>query len=284
MKKTTPQKLSTRLAQYSALTVAIAGIADASGQIVYTDITPDFDQGVGIPYSLDLNNDGTIDFEIYLSSSSSNLKIKPLLSANEVLGSLSSYYYNSSNSSSYYLYALPYVLSNGDPISNSVYGSWINSNSYSASAMDLNYSSCSRGNWCGVTDKYLGLRFIIGEDIHYGWARLDVGEDGSFWVIKDYAYNATPNEAINAGQLPLSIDDNELSKIKIVALNKSITLFNLPQTTNYKIFNMTGQIVLDGEITNSTYVIEANTLATGVYIIELQEAESNAVIRKKIVL
>ncbi|MCH7524767.1 MAG: T9SS type A sorting domain-containing protein [Bacteroidetes bacterium] len=69
-----------------------------------------------------------------------------------------------------------------------------------------------------------------------------------------------------------------------MAINKSIALFNLLQATNYRLFSITGQSVLDGKITNNTYVIEANTLANGIYIIELQDAESNAVIRKKIVL
>ena len=48
-------------------------------------------------------------------------------------------------------------------------------------------------------DKYLGLRFIIKGQTHYGWARLDV-LSLSHWVIKDYAYNATPNKPILAGQ------------------------------------------------------------------------------------
>lgn len=33
MKKTTPQKLSKRLAQYGALSIAITGVSDVNGQI-----------------------------------------------------------------------------------------------------------------------------------------------------------------------------------------------------------------------------------------------------------
>ena len=58
MKKTTKKNLSNRLARYGALTVAIAGVADASGQIVYTDLDPDFSGGgAGSFHLLDLNND-----------------------------------------------------------------------------------------------------------------------------------------------------------------------------------------------------------------------------------
>ena len=63
MKKITPQKLSKRLTQYGALSLAIAGVADASGQIIYTDINPDIG-GAGVTYQLDIDNDATPDFTI----------------------------------------------------------------------------------------------------------------------------------------------------------------------------------------------------------------------------
>jgi len=80
------------------------------------------------------------------------------------------------------------------------------------------------------------------------------------------------------------LDDNVFNSVKIVALNKSIAIFNLPQQTNYRLFSITGQSVLNGKIENNTHVIEANTLANGIYIIELKDNTSSAVIRKKIVL
>ena len=274
MKKTTSKKLSKKLAQYGALSMAIVGVTDLNGQIIYTDITPDFDQGAGQPYSLDLNNDGTPDFQIHIESTS-DLKIMPLNANNEVLGNP----YSSGSS----FYVFPYALSNGAPISNSASGSWFN-NSFSVGVQDLNYSSCSRGNWCSVTDKYLGLRFNISGNTHYGWARLDVGASGNTWTIKDYAYNTILDEPITAGQMTLGIDDNVFSEVKIVALNRSIALYNLPQQTDYRLFSITGQSVLDGKIENNTHVKEANTLATGMYILELKDMDTNAVIRKKMVL
>ena len=38
MSKITKKNFAKRIAKYGALSVAIAGVADASGQIVYTDI------------------------------------------------------------------------------------------------------------------------------------------------------------------------------------------------------------------------------------------------------
>jgi len=294
MKKTTSIKLSKRLAQYGALTVAIAAVADGNSQnnIVYTDIA-DVVMGSGDFVLLDLNNDAINDFTVehyyYYSSSLfiyNSLKVQPGVSAS-VLGYLNSF----SNS------AYPFALDNGTVISSAVAS--FNSdaaNWNSGPDQYMNDRSCYYGgsNWCDssgvLTDKYLGLRFTIttGPEagVHYGWARLDVNNDPSTgWVVKDFAYHKTPDAPITAGQTTtLGIGDNHLNNVKIVALNKSIALFNLPQQTNFRLFSLTGQSVLDGKIENNTHVIEANTLATGIYILELKDMDTNAVIRKKMVL
>src|SRR5690606_34793820 len=103
MKKTTSLKLSKQLAKYGALTAAIVGIADANGQsIIYNDI-PDFTGGIGDTFLIDLDNNGTNDFQIRHNGSTSypNLYIDPLTASNDVLGS------GGSN------FAYPFALSNG---------------------------------------------------------------------------------------------------------------------------------------------------------------------------
>jgi hypothetical protein len=48
---------------------------------------------------------------------------------------------------------------------------------------------------------------------------------------------------------------------------------------------MSGKVALKGIINDdNTYVIEANILSSGIYIIELKDTTSNAVFRKKLVL
>ena len=69
-----------------------------------------------------------------------------------------------------------------------------------------------------------------------------------------------------------------------MSLHKSIGVYNLKESANYRLLNMTGQEVLKGETSNSDYVIEASTLASGVYIVELGDTNTNTVIRKKVVL
>jgi hypothetical protein len=277
MKKTTLKKsnnLTKRLTQYGALTAAIAGIADANGQIIYTDITPD-EGGAGVQYLLDMDNDGTDDFSIRHFSASSfggavnNLFTAPNSSNGGILGIDSSFDY-------------PFALDAGATIS-SGQTSWLPGNNYYKT---MNYNSCNyySSQWCGVTDKYLGLRFQIAGATHYGWARLDVNQDsGSGWLIKDYAYNSVAGEAINAGQT-LSIDEHAINEIKIVSLNKSIALYNLPENTDYKLLDISGKSVMHGSINDHTYVIEANGISNGIYIVELTDTYTKSVIRKKIVL
>src|SRR4029079_6070694 len=62
-------------------------------------------------------------------------------------------------------------------------------------------SAATVGFWGGGgTDHYLGLRFSDGTDTFYGWIRCDVANHAESLTVKDYAYNANPNEGLFAGQ------------------------------------------------------------------------------------
>ncbi len=55
--------------------------------------------------------------------------------------------------------------------------------------------------WVGVGDKYVGLQFTLEEGTtHYGWIRVEIPEAGLL-IVKDYAYNATPDTPIQAGDM-----------------------------------------------------------------------------------
>jgi len=272
MKKTIPLKTTNRLAQYSALSIAIVGIVDANGEVVYMNIA---DVGPhNQTFSLDLDGGGTHDFFIrHAGSTNYNgiLDILPENGGNAILGA--------ANGGKYF----PFALNNGDSI-NSSNAYWNSNYQYQT----LNRFRCMYGSgdsyWCDVTDRFLGLRFDIGGNTHYGWARLDVDLSTLNWMIKDYAYESTPGAGITAGDGILGVNDDQLSKVKIIALNKTIALYNIQESTSYKLFSMSGQAVLDGKIENKSHVIEANSIASGIYIIELKGANSGAIFRKKIVL
>src|SRR5690606_40851412 len=126
----------------------------------------------------------------------------------------------------------------GDMISNGASSGTWNDNGFSGGANSLNYGSCDYGNWCGITDGYLGLRFVAGGNTYYGWARLDVAAAPDDYAVNDYAYNSPPDQAIEAGQQTLGVEDNLLaSTVKIISKDQNISLYNLPESTNYKLFS-----------------------------------------------
>jgi len=58
------------------------------------------------------------------------------------------------------------------------------------------------GSFLNTTGKYIGVRFNIGTNKHYGWIQVDVDgtSEPTNACIKGYAYNDEANEAIFAGQ------------------------------------------------------------------------------------
>lgn len=178
--------LKKKLKQYGSMAAAITAAQTVNANIIYTDEVPDFSGSIGSQYFLDLNNDGTDDFRIW-HNGSLNLYLSPLSGSNEALGSGGA------------TYAYPFALSSGAMISSGA-GAFFD-NGYAGGYQSLNYGSCSFGNWCNVTDRYIGLRFSIGGNIHYGWVRLDVNFSGSVWSVKDYAYEDVAGNGIPAGAM-----------------------------------------------------------------------------------
>jgi hypothetical protein len=66
------------------------------------------------------------------------------------------------------------------------------------------------GKGKGVTNRYLGLKFVIHGKVHYGWARLSVTlghhrqYDDVSGTLTGYAYETIPNKPIIAGQTKAS--------------------------------------------------------------------------------
>ncbi len=274
MKKTTSKNLSKKLAKYGALTVAIAGVSEATGQIIYTDIADTVvDDAL---FSFDLDGDMVNDFTV-LNTGAINVAIPGstypgAYNGNGIIGS-SSYGGN-------YLY--PFALSSGNNISAG--GTMWNTQS---DFQTMNWNSCNyvNSNWCGgIVDGYLGLQFDIGGNTHYGWVRIDMPADGTTMTVKDFAYNSTAGASILAGQQTLSIAEQSLNDIRVIGLNKSIGLYNLPEQVNFNIYDVTGKSVLQGDVHQRDYVIEAGSLSNGIYIVEVINPNTNATVRKKVVL
>lgn len=161
--------------------------------IVYTDIEPDFTgQNLNRCFELNLNNDEIVDFFICPGKDAGWEWLK--IDSN-------SYTKNGIFSvAPWYSQALP--LKTNEKIHNLV--GYRNGEFYpDMSLISIGYcfgggTDCSY-NWANKGDRFMGLRFFIDGKTHYGWAQLEI-VNATQWVVKDYAYNATPDKQIFAGQ------------------------------------------------------------------------------------
>lgn len=187
--------LSKKLASYSALASAVLMVSKASdAQIIYNDVNPDDTVHQVGSYVLDLNNDGTPDFQfnlIHLQTSSGatdtlvNLVHVDGLGNNSVVASPTSTYFSS------YYYAN--ALNAGDPINGAA--------NFESLGMLASLSGGTFGSWVNVSNRFLGLKLVVNANTYYGWARLSVNQACDQLIVSDYAVDTVANEGIVAGDI-----------------------------------------------------------------------------------
>ncbi len=207
-----PGKVSdsvTQLLHSYALVASAAGVATfalaplSEAEIIYTPTNQDM--GVNAAYALDLNADGTTDF-VFRNSlqygtgySTDWLYVYPGLAGNAIAGNQ-----RSPRSAA--------ALQSGHRIGpkTKLWGSGFENMGeaqfYTGGTVFFYKNKCLPNPWKNKQNRYLGLKFMISGEIHYGWARLSVScvfglaqtyVDG---VLTGYAYETIPNQAIKAGQ------------------------------------------------------------------------------------
>lgn len=246
MKKTTKLNFAKKLAKYGALSLAVAGVADATGQVVYTDIDPDFVGGLGDILLIDFDNNAVDDLTI-LQSNNGNYELVQA---------------NTSNSngvvanSNGYLYA-----------DNLAYGTSIDGflTFYSGGASFCAGVGYAGSAFCGVGEGYLGVQFHIGGNLHFGWVRVDILDSSNF-IVLDYAYEATPDTTILAGDNALSVEDFDPSNFKyFVDVNSQLNIKASVPMTNVAIHNVLGQQVVSQKLASTNEVVDLASFTTGVY-------------------
>jgi hypothetical protein len=272
--------LQKRLGKYTAAAAALVGATGANAQIVYTDVNPDFAHpGNEVGYGLDLNNDANFDFALFSLDTT-------LASGNRIRNTVVAPYGTAAASNaiageapSGYDYAL--ALNNGDMIDNTL--NWIAATN--TMAYNVNSANPYNENWNGVTDKYLGLKFVVAGNTHYGWARLDVLAIADTWTLKDYAFNASPNTGLTAGQM---------TGVSTLAMESLVHFVNQPNNTVKVVVNggltegaitlvsATGQTVSTGNVDSDQYIVDLNGLAAGIYVINAEFAEGS--MTKKVIV
>jgi hypothetical protein len=188
----------------SAAGVSLAALGQpAEAKIVYThahEVSMCAFHSQGKTFELDLNHDGKYDFRI-VNSAFSHYLAGCLLSAfavdrrNEILGSTVQH-------GPKYASALSAGVKIGP---NSKFRPWrlgrMLVGNYSKYESGTFYATW--GQWKNVTNRYLGLKFVIRGKIHYGWARLSVSVPSHSQInaiLTGYAYETIPNKPIITGK------------------------------------------------------------------------------------
>jgi hypothetical protein len=69
---------------------------------------------------------------------------------------------------------------------------------------NISYSGNYRsgGQWKQTSRNFLGFKFTVNGEVHYGWARVNVvaTDKGMYAAVSEYAYETIPNKPIRTGQ------------------------------------------------------------------------------------
>ena len=279
----TKDNLRTRLKTYAASSGALLAI----GTVVHGQVIHSGEQNVLIdnplsPYELDMDGNSTTDFMLgvilsstYLNSYSS---YRSAFIANPATGS----YVNSWLVSSIYVYSSGTTygevkaLDVGDPINSalSYYSYWAHGGSSWNLGDIYSTDSYAYDNFPGEGNKYIGVYFHIGSDMHYGWIQVNIPEDVTQISIIDWAYESTPDTEILAGDVgvPQALLTPENAEITNVQTNTVTIKFN----QEIQDLALEDFVVTNGTAANLTevtagieYTIEVTATAEGEVTVEL---------------
>lgn len=271
--------LQKRLGKYTAAAAALVSASGATAQIVYTDVDPDFTHpGNEIGIGLDMNNDTNFDFAIF-SADTIDAGTRYRYTVIAPYGTAAASNAIAGETPSSFDYAL--ALNSGDMIDNTL--NWISATN--TMAYNVDSANPYNENWNGVTDKYLGLKFVSGGATYYGWARMDVQAVADVWTLKDYAYNSAANGSIQAGQMA-GINTMEMESLVhfVNQSNNTVKVVVNGGLTEGAItlVSSTGQVVSTGNVDSDEYIVDLNGLSAGIYVISAQFAEGQ--MTKKVIV
>ncbi len=161
----------------------------------------------------------------------------------------------------------------------------------------IGQGDCEVTGWGGATtfplnvDKYLGVKFLIGTNTHYGWIRVYVTGTANNYTVtyKDYAYESLANVSILAGENPTGINETILSndngfkfynnqnQVKIVSEEANNTI------NTVELLNINGQLIKTINANNSKSVnVDIDNISKGVYFIMILTDNKKNIIHKMV--
>jgi len=275
------ENLQKRISKYTAVAGAVVSAAGVHSQVVFTDVNPDVtvdavNNGGFAPVGLDLNNDQTVDFIIAARDTT--------IGANRIRFTLAAPYGAGNAIANANPGGYDYALALDVNTMVDATLTWLESTN--TMAYNVNDANPYDEFWNGVTDKYLGLKFVVGGNTHYGWARLDVQAIGDVFTVKSYAYDATPNTGIMTGAGELSLSETEMDNLVsfVNQANNTVTVIVNGELTNgmVTIVSTSGQVISSNKINGKTYSVDMNGLSSGIYLVNVKFNEGS--MTKKIIV
>ncbi|MBC8045604.1 MAG: T9SS type A sorting domain-containing protein [Fimbriimonadaceae bacterium] len=284
MKKLYKNNSAQKLAAYSAMAGAFVALGtNAEAQVVFTDISPDEEIEIGDLFELDINDDGETDFIFQATSTTGGS-----WSFARVFGSITTSMYAFGNSSNRFIGysgpALPYgsALDEGDEISSG--GDFLTLNvAFLASV----YGGITYGAFADQDDKFLGVKFVVGSDLHFGWILMDATVSPVSVTLKAMGYDSTAETTILAGDDGLGAAINQIpaDQLSIYSYGKTvhIAVNNLnAENASVNIYNIAGQVVFSNILNQNGMQFTLANLAEGAYTVKV--IADNASMTKQVLL
>jgi hypothetical protein len=202
------RKLNTYAQVAAAAGVSVLALAGASeAEVVYTETNQVTHSG--FPLYIDLNHDGIMDFLLRTTYYAGSSGLEVGLDASGIADNLVAG--RRFRSSGGYFFSAASALQASAQIGPQ--GNF--SVRFPFMAMEIfnrdgGSQNSDLGPWAGkgkgVKNRYLGLKFVIDGEVHYGWARLSVTlgrhrqSDDVVGTLTGYAYETVPDKAIIAGR------------------------------------------------------------------------------------
>lgn len=271
------------LAYSAAATAFLAGAVGADAQVVYTDIDPDEVLNTGETFSLDLNNDGEVDFLInnrqetmpsffYVSEGNypdariTYANIQPL-GANSIAGQLPYLFY---------AYQLPvdYLIGYELNFQNLPAHLFYKMQAVSYPAAGSSYVAVDEGNFLPDSAGFAPLILQLSGETHFGWVRLEVSSTLQV-TIKDYAYEATIEEPIQTFDstvvVPVQVNHIELEPtIFSYGQQLFIDLDGIAATGHFTVLDLQGRKVEEGTLEGEGVQSFPMNHPSGVYLIQVR--------------
>lgn len=218
-----------KLSFYSASAITFLVLKESgNAQVVYKNIDPDIDIGDLNYFHLDFNEDGIIDLEIDINTFIDGHYDTTYYGDYEFDKTYSRNQFSINNFDAVINNPLLPAQFGAEPLSEGVVigpaSDWNISNSIDLVNFrsEFNNFEFDYSNWLSE-DNYLGIRFLIDGNFHYGWVRLSFSNNDSYQpnrhhlFIHDYAYEISPN-------IPIIIDKPSAS------MAKNLVLFDVGET------------------------------------------------------